>query len=271
MKFLALLILFFAQIVMADEYGVFMVVKGKVSIENPKATVEAKVGSKVTAGDTVITDVDSRAKIVMSDRNIINVSPSTKLKIEKYTNSANDKNVNLNLIEGKVRSNVEQKYDNKTSKFEIRTPTAVAGVRGTQFITSFDVKTRVTEIVTLRGSVFFRPLNAGTGQVESDTKEVVVQKGEKSNSDSKGGVSSPIKLPEKEIKAIDADTSVSADKKDRNQGRHAGDQSGGQTPAPVGQTPPLNDLTNSNSQIRTGPVERKYDKSKVKIITQPGS
>lgn len=276
----------FSSLVMAAEHGVFMVVKGKVRIEDVKGAVtEAKVGSKIQVGETVVTETDSRAKIVMTDRNIINVSPLTKLKIEKYSNSASDKNVNLNLIEGKVRNNVEQKYDNKTSKFQIRTATAVAGVRGTQFITSFDKQTKVTEVVTLKGEVSFQSLNAKTGSPVADKEPVVVEKGEKSQAKEDGAPAEPVKVPEKEIKQIERETSVKNDKEKppvaggsaqggpkggetrddkRDDKRNAGEQ-------PLPPKPPLDELRNGNDHVKKGPAERRFEKTKVRIITQPAN
>jgi hypothetical protein len=272
MKLLILVSLFLSQNLMAAEYGVFMVVKGQVHIESPKATTEAKVGSKISVGDTVVTEIDSRAKIVMSDRNIINISPNSKLKIEKYTNSANEKNVELNLIEGKVRNNVEQKYDNKNSKFQIRTATAVAGVRGTQFITSYDKKTRVTEVVTLRGEVRFQAL-VTTGNKEN-SEGVIIHKGEKSEVREGSAPAAPSRLPDKEIKVIDKDTNVKKDKGDdkksiRTGGAEADRPAAGTTNQPGASTPLLDDLQTGNQDQKKGAVERKFDKSKVKIITQP--
>lgn len=271
----------FSSLVTAAEHGVFMVVKGKVRIEDMKGAVtEAKVGSKIQVGETVVTETDSRAKIVMTDRNIINVSPLTKLKIEKYSNSASDKNVNLNLIEGKVRNNVEQKYDNKTSKFQIRTATAVAGVRGTQFITSFDKQTKVTEVVTLKGEVSFQSLNAKTGSLVADKEPVIVEKGEKSQAKEDGAPGEPVKVPEKEIKQIERETSVKNDKENpqvkgggkggeirddkRDDKRDAGEQ-------PLPPKPPLDDLRNGNDHVKKGPAERRFEKTKVRIITQPAN
>ncbi|MEQ1724275.1 MAG: hypothetical protein ABL930_13980, partial [Pseudobdellovibrio sp.] len=86
MKTILVTFFLFSQMAFATD-GVFMVVKGKVKVENAKASIEAKVGTKVQEGDTIITEKDSRAKIVMSDRNIINVSPSTTFKLDKYSNS----------------------------------------------------------------------------------------------------------------------------------------------------------------------------------------
>lgn len=206
MKNLFFLVLLFSQVLWSAEYGVFMVVKGKVRVENKNSSVEAKVNSKIQVGDTVVTEKDSRAKIVMSDRNIINVSPDTKLKIEKYTNNGNEKTVNLNLIEGKIRNNVEQKYDNKNSKFEVRTATAVAGVRGTQFIASYNKVTKTTEVITLKGQVSFQSVSAGG--VQTSSEPVIVKKGEKSEAKEGAAAAPPVKLPEIEIKQIENETTV---------------------------------------------------------------
>ena len=113
MKLFLIFLAFFSQNIWAAEYGIFMVVKGHVLIESAdgKKQQDAKINSKIVEGETVIVDADSKAKIVMSDRNILNVLANTKLKIEKYSNSENDKNVSLKLIEGKLRTKVEQKYN----------------------------------------------------------------------------------------------------------------------------------------------------------------
>ncbi|MBK7960428.1 MAG: FecR domain-containing protein [Bdellovibrionales bacterium] len=172
------------QIVEAAEpmYGLFMVVKGDIKVKNIQNQINpTKVGTKIFPGETVISGVDSRAKIVMSDRNVINVSPSSEMKIEKYESAGKEgpRNVELNLIDGKVRNNVEQKYDGEKSKFLMKTPTAVAGVRGTEFLTSFNKASQVTQVVTLRGSVTLSPATP-VGSAPSKVS-ITVQKGESSS------------------------------------------------------------------------------------------
>lgn len=271
MKKVLLLVLLITQTSLSAEYGVFMVVKGQVLIENVQSSLEAKVNSKVQVGDTVVTANDSRAKIVMSDRNIINISPNTRLKIEKYTNSGDDKNVHLNLIEGKVRNNVEQKYDNKNSKFEVRTATAVAGVRGTQFVTSYDKATRVTEVITIKGQVLFQ--NIAAGKNVPVTEPVVVGKGEKSQAQDGASPAPPAKVPEKEFRQIDSETSVKAKRPEDKAAQNApvpqvaGDRAADKPPRPAGTE--LIDLNNGNTQIKDGTATRRFEKSKVRVITQP--
>lgn len=262
--FLCIMLFFNPLMLLAAEHGVFMVVKGSVKIEGSGAPTEAKVGSKIHEGETVITGPDSRAKIVMTDRNIINISPNTQLKIEKYSNTSKDKNVRLTLVEGKVRNNVEQKYDNKNSKFEVRTATAVAGVRGTQFITSYNSSTRVTEVITLKGQVSFASLTAAASS-SAASNEVVVGRGEKSEVQEGSGASAPAKVPVQEIRQIETDTNV---KKDSAKSEVKTD-----TPVVAGPSPtttaPLKDLTRDNNQLIDGATNRKFDKSKIRIITQP--
>lgn len=191
----------------AQSFGVLMVVKGSVKIlKKDDTSTDARISSKVFPEDTVITGKDSRAKIVMSDRNIINVLPETKLRIDQYINNEKEKNVRLSLIQGKVRNNVEQKYDNEKNRFEVKTATAVAGVRGTQFITSFDKQTNKTEIVTLKGEVAFQGLDATSNKL---TEPVVVKKGETSQNQEAGAPpATPTRIDPIELKKIESESVV---------------------------------------------------------------
>ena len=210
---IAIFAMLFSMSAIANDFGTFVLVKGKVFIEAADTTrAEAKVNSKIYEGQTVITEADSRAKIVMSDRNIINVLPNTKLKIEKYKTSAREKSVSLNLIEGRVRTNVEQDYDNKNNKFEVRTSTAVAGVRGTQFITSYNKDNQLTEVVTINGRVSLMSI-AKAGLGKSLPVEVSVSKGEKVQISNDGKATDPVKIPKQEFKNIEVESNVSDDEK----------------------------------------------------------
>ncbi len=162
----------------AKVHGVFRVVKGKVKIKSGKngKTKRAKLGAKVYPRDTIITEKNSRAKIIMSDKNIINVSPESQIVFQKYEfdPKKKKKNVLINVLYGKVRSKVNQKYNGKTSKFQVKTPSAVAGVRGTDFLASFNKSNNASQVVTFEGRVTFglpgangsiqNPVSIGVGQ-----------------------------------------------------------------------------------------------------------
>lgn len=179
--------------------GVFMVVKGAVTIESQGKVSSAKVGAKVAQGDKIISAADSRAKIVMSDKNVLNISPETTLVIEKYSNNPSDKNVELKVEQGKVRATVEQKYDGEKSKFNIKTPSAVAGVRGTDFITSYSRANRVTRVVTFSGVVAVGQL----GPRGAIVNPVFVRPGETTEAGPDKTPEPPKPIPQDEVNSLD--------------------------------------------------------------------
>ena len=79
------------SLALAEEMnGVFMVVKGDVTVTGKDNKAEpAKVGKKVVQGDIISAGKEGRAKIVMADKNVLNISPETQIKIEKYENENN--------------------------------------------------------------------------------------------------------------------------------------------------------------------------------------
>lgn len=184
--------------------GVVMVVKGDVKITSKDGKTEsAKVGKKVFPGDTIVAAAEGRAKIVMSDKNVLNVSPDSKIVIEKYENDGKDKkNVELNVLYGKVRASVEQKYDGDKSKFNIKTPSAVAGVRGTDFMTSFNAGTKTAQVITFSGTVAVGTPGPG-GSIQNP---VFVQPGQMTTASAGAAPEAPKAVPKEELQQMNNET-----------------------------------------------------------------
>jgi hypothetical protein len=140
----------------AEMAGAITLFRGNVSITSKKGvSVKAKVGQKITPTDVITTGEDGRIKIVMSDKSIIQVGPSTMVGLQRYTleKAKDDTQVLIELIYGTVRATIEKKYDWDKSKFQIRSPAAVVGVRGTDFMVSHDAKEKLTKVITFEGIV----------------------------------------------------------------------------------------------------------------------
>ncbi|USN46308.1 MAG: FecR domain-containing protein [Pseudobdellovibrionaceae bacterium] len=194
-------------------HGVFRVVKGKVEVTSSKSgqAKRARVGQKVYPGDKVSTGKDARAKIVMVDSNEIIVSPDSQVTLEKYEYSPenDNKDVLLDVIYGKVRSKVKQQYNGKTSQFRVKTRSAVAGVRGTDFFTSYDAKTELTRVVTFAGRVEFGAAST-SGQI---INPVLVEVGQftthKVNTDNPGASPTPpMPVPKNEFSRLNKDSDL---------------------------------------------------------------
>ncbi len=137
------------------------VFKKGVSDENYKTVI---LNDKLLIGDEIRTSNEGKVKILFVDDSIVHISPKSKFSVEKY--SVDQKNqqraVSLKLVSGKMRSWVHSVF-NKQSTFELYTPTATVGVRGTEFIISIDEEGNSTEIGVIDGLVSVKNLNDSVG------------------------------------------------------------------------------------------------------------
>lgn len=141
--------------------GRFTVVDGRVDVLRPgKSRAEpVDVNASVSAGDIVRTKSNSFAEIVFIDGAVLKISESSRIEIKDYELTENDKRKSglLRLLRGKIRATVPKTLgriipiSRGPSNFEVETPTAVAGVRGTDFFVWFDRGT--TGVFVLDGTV----------------------------------------------------------------------------------------------------------------------
>ncbi len=139
--------------------GKVKVLSGSVSIKSIDG--ELKVVSDEASlheGDSVVSGKESGAVVNFQGGNKLHVQPDSEVQITEFKNQASPetRRALLNLIKGKVRNQVGQKYKgDKQSYYRIQTKGAVAGVRGTDFMASFDMVDGKldTGIQTLGGKV----------------------------------------------------------------------------------------------------------------------
>ncbi len=135
-------------------------VEVKVQITNVKGTVEvsikegvwipAKDGMEISMGDKIKTNAESSCALKWMDGNLVKVYPLSFLKVEDARKDGNVENSSLSLEKGKMYAKVKKLTSSK-STYIIKTPSAVAGVRGTEFMTSFTENK--TECAVLEGSI----------------------------------------------------------------------------------------------------------------------
>ena len=192
--------------------GEVLVSKGDVKIESAKGKASpATQGSKVCQGDTIVAGTQSRAKVKMEDGNELNISPESRIKIEtyEYKPADNKKKVMLNVLYGKVRAAtreenmyVDKAKDGQANTFQVKTKSAVAGVRGTDFLTSFDRKTSKTEVITFKGLVEV----GAAGPNGAILNPVQVGAGQKTEKTPGAPPAPPKTIPAKEIETVSQDT-----------------------------------------------------------------
>ena len=119
----------------AAEIGRIKVAKGGVTIEREGSAVPAAVGARVQTSDRIRTAADGSVGITLDDDSLLSAGPNSILSLDRYafdptTNQGRfDAALNkgtLAVISGRI---AKQSPDAMT----VRTPTAILGVRGTEF------------------------------------------------------------------------------------------------------------------------------------------
>ena len=122
----------------AVEIGRIKVAKGQVTIERQGQSMPAMVGGRLQAADIVRTGTDGSVGITMDDDSLLSAGANSELVLDRYAFDATtnqgrfDSSLNkgtLAVISGRI---AKQAPDAMT----VRTPKALLGVRGTEFVVS---------------------------------------------------------------------------------------------------------------------------------------
>jgi len=134
-------------------------------------------GMGLTQGDTIITGANGKVTLEVDKDKEMKIGPNTQLMISELVQSLrnNADKSSFNLKAGQVYTRVKNQLA-PGAKYEIRTPTAVMGVRGTQFFVS--LSNGVAEVVTLEGQVVVtvsQPVTGPDGTVTMQPIQIQVE------------------------------------------------------------------------------------------------
>lgn len=189
---------------MRGEMEVLRVKRGEQGKENPVRTaLRGKENMSLDCTDIIVTQEKSRAKVQFSNQAVMTLGPHTRIAVARYAKDKGDPSL-LKLTYGKIRVLFDQKHEeggkgdsqksNKkinlpktlpskkyapeatsSSRFEVKTATAVVGVRGTDFYVSFNPNVRVTEQATIEGSVMVEQSQTGEKVLVNKGQQVAVE------------------------------------------------------------------------------------------------
>ena len=111
--------------------GSVLAVRGAVFWDAGSGQQPLKVNAPVRLGDTIVS-VAGKAKIALDDGTIISVGENSRLRVADYDNAPNNLKTRIGLISGAIRLLVAKVTP--AGKFEVETETAVAAVRGTDWV-----------------------------------------------------------------------------------------------------------------------------------------
>lgn len=194
---LALILAAASQVWASPGAGFVAAVRGEVSIERGTETHVARIGFMVQAGDVLLTGPKSRLKVLLSDDSVLALGSKSRLEIKRHLFEKNGKrSTSLRLVRGQIRALVHKMVADKKPDFEVRTRTAVAGVRGTEFALDAGADGQGGRLVTFSGSVLW---------AANEGEPILVAAGEASQA-SELGVDKPVALAAADLRAIRNET-----------------------------------------------------------------
>ncbi len=201
MKLLSLFLVlsFFSTPSFAKICGRIATMRGQIEIlrvkkgDNPKSEDVVRTAilgqrrMKLKCSDIVVSRASARAKIRFTNKAVLTLGPHSRLELLDYLKRKGDPS-QLKLTYGKVRALLSKKDrisrklpkkgskpKRKTSRFIIKTPSAVAGVRGTDFYISYNPEKFETEQATITGEVEVEKLQTGEKVLVKPGKQVEVK------------------------------------------------------------------------------------------------
>jgi ferric-dicitrate binding protein FerR (iron transport regulator) len=116
--------------------GTFKQVEGEVRVGKDGARTAPQSGDAVRAGQRITTGRDGAASMVLKDGTVLTLGPNTTTDLNQfqYDTTTQEGNFAVELLQGSLRVVTVLLAKVNPERFKVKTPTAVVGVRGTDFI-----------------------------------------------------------------------------------------------------------------------------------------
>ncbi len=120
-----------------DRAGTFKQVQGDVRVERQGVARAAPApGDALMPGERIVTGEKAGASVVLKDGTTLTLGPRSTADLSRYqfNSTTQEGNFLLDLLQGSVRVLTGLLAKANPDHFQVKTPTAVVGVRGTDFI-----------------------------------------------------------------------------------------------------------------------------------------
>lgn len=150
-----LLLAWFSRLASAQEVGTVATLEGSADIGRGGTWTAAAIGAPISRSDEIRTASPGRLSIVFQDDTVLTVTDNSQIVIDEQVFNPSGGVVHslIQLVRGKLNTVVGEYYHAPGTAYEVKTATAVAGVRGTEFSVSYDPATELTEVTGVSGVV----------------------------------------------------------------------------------------------------------------------
>lgn len=133
---IAVALLTLAAPAFAADVGLVKVSKGSVQIQRGSEKLPATVGAAIETNDVIVTGADGSAGVTFIDNSLVSVGPNSVFAIDKYSfdTTTHQGEFQGNLRQGRLAAISGKMVKQSPESMKIRTPSAIMGVRGTEFV-----------------------------------------------------------------------------------------------------------------------------------------
>jgi hypothetical protein len=147
----------FAGTTHASPAGKVSLLEGAVYVLKPGKNVVTVVAKAdpVEVGDLYRTRADGKLEILFLNQNILRMAPNTRAEIKEYLLEGEKNVTTLSMDTGSIRAMAGEGFIQRVlgffegTKYEVSTPNAVIGIRGSDMVVSWDGE--ATEVLFLKG------------------------------------------------------------------------------------------------------------------------
>jgi hypothetical protein len=149
-----------------EQVGVVDAIEGQAEVLHAGASAWTALGEKapVLLGDQLRTQAGAKLRVVLREDSVLQLGPSSQLEITQQLLAPTAVS-RFQLLFGTLRAIVTERYSQLRGRFDVETPTAIAGVRGTIFIAQYDPAQEETLVVGIE-RVTHVSGRTGGGEVE---------------------------------------------------------------------------------------------------------
>ena len=160
---ISLIMLFIpANLAFAAPIGKVTLVQGRVDVLKAGRNVAAPVslGAAVDLGDIYRAKRNGRAEITFTNKNLMRIAPGTRIEITRYSVEGDKSSTVARLYRGRVQAIGADDFIKRAAsfaegnRFEVHTPNAVAGIRGTNMVVFFEKGATGALFVSGRGYMY---------------------------------------------------------------------------------------------------------------------
>ncbi len=143
-------------------------IKGEAIIQKENTQKSAQINDVLEMNDIILTRDDATVDIIIKNKGIIRIGENARVELKTLS----EENIELKQDSGTVITHLKKL--NANENYSIVTPTSVAAVRGTSFITKVD-KDQNTTVALIHGSIEIKD-KKGNSMVLDKAGEITIQK-----------------------------------------------------------------------------------------------